>query len=42
MPPTSQTARVSEPQKIETASPRPQPAPRTKPFTIKVLTNIPA
>jgi hypothetical protein len=41
MPPTTQTARVSEP-KIETTNvPRPQPAPRTKPFTIKVVSSIP-
>lgn len=41
MPPTTQTARVSEPKTIETAQPQPQPAPRTKPFTIKLASSIP-
>ncbi len=40
MPPTTQSARI-EPQKIETAQPQPQPAPRTKPFTIKIASQIP-
>lgn len=40
MPPTTQTARVSEP-KVETVQPQPQPAPRTRPFTIKVQGQIP-
>lgn len=38
MPPTTNPVRISEPQKIETA---PQPAPRTKPFTIKLGSAIP-
>jgi hypothetical protein len=42
MPPTTNPARISEPEKIETASPQPQPAPRTKPFTIKVNSGVPA
>lgn len=41
MPPTTQTARVSEP-RVETVQPQPQPAPRTKPFTIKMVSSIPA
>lgn len=40
MPPTTQTARVSE-TKVETTNPQPQPAPRSKPFTIKLQTQIP-
>lgn len=42
MPPTTNPVRISEPQKIETARPQPQPAPRTKPFTIKMHSSIPA
>ena len=41
MPPTTQTLRVSEP-KVESVQPQPQPAPLTKPFTIKLVCNIPA
>ncbi len=41
MPPTTQTARVSEPKVETTNAPQPQPAPRTRPFTIKVVCNIP-
>lgn len=41
MPPTTQTAQVSQPKPVETATPRPQPAPRTKPFTIKIQGQIP-
>jgi hypothetical protein len=42
MPPTANPVRISEPQKIETARPQPQPAPRTKPFTIKIQGQVPA
>jgi hypothetical protein len=42
MPPLTNPARISEPQKIETASPQPQPVPRSKTFTIKVGCAIPA
>jgi hypothetical protein len=41
MPPITNPVRISEPQKIETAQPQPQPAPRTKPFTIKVSSTVP-
>jgi len=41
MPPTTQSAQVAEPKKIETANPQPKPAPRTKPFTIKISGQIP-
>jgi hypothetical protein len=42
MPPNTRTARASEP-KVETTNvPQPQPVPRTKPFTIKLNSSIPA
>jgi hypothetical protein len=40
MPPTTQTLRVSEP-KVEAVQPQPQPAPRIRPFTIKMTMSIP-
>lgn len=42
MPPTTNPARISEPQKIETAQPQPQSPPRSKPFTIKLQGQIPS
>jgi hypothetical protein len=42
MPPTTSTAQVSQPKTVETATPQPQPAPRSKPFTIKLQTPVPA